>query len=438
MQPQTFTRTGAALLVATLAVACEHAPMVPDVQSLFAISDGAHGGNLHFYWLPPLVPEPNATGVFDATLSPVVRICEWDGTSCTLVLAEYTRNTGPGSETVRLVSEDEHYIVKWHTNEFALDADATYQIEALVDGFVLGTAGVDVVSNGGAMKNVDTDEWIAMPDGRTLPIRFRIEEGAVPSSFSSTSVALDGVDDAVDMGQAHTFFGVEALSLSLWFRTSSTGSEQHLMGQQNPGFNRRGYFIHLDADGHVCFSLVANELSLKQRECTRNVPAIGEWHHVVATLAAGTRSFAASKLYVDGVEATTVAIGQDLGNNSFANSGGLFTVGAAICSGACSTIDGDPVPLGQPFDGLIDEAALYVTELTAPQVAAIYNGGSPPDLTAVLLPAGWWRMGECTDVTSTLVCDDGTGVVINGTLTHYPATLLNGATFSADTPSDGP
>ncbi|MHC4092599.1 MAG: hypothetical protein ACYSVY_20385, partial [Planctomycetota bacterium] len=43
----------------------------------FDISDAAHGGNAHFFWLPPMVDDPGAfNGPFDGTLSPVVHICD--------------------------------------------------------------------------------------------------------------------------------------------------------------------------------------------------------------------------------------------------------------------------------------------------------------------------------------------------------------------------
>ena len=36
-----------------------------------------------------------------------------------------------------------------------------------------------MVNSGKDLKNVDTNEYIALKDGRTLPIKFRIEEGAI-------------------------------------------------------------------------------------------------------------------------------------------------------------------------------------------------------------------------------------------------------------------
>ena len=67
-----------------------------------AISDGAHGGNPHFFFLPPLVPNPNPTGTFDPAVTPTVVICALSGSACGATIATYTTTTGPNGEVVKL------------------------------------------------------------------------------------------------------------------------------------------------------------------------------------------------------------------------------------------------------------------------------------------------------------------------------------------------
>jgi hypothetical protein len=126
-----------------------------------------------------MVDDPGAfNGPFDGTLSPVVHIC--DLTDCAAMpVAEFTTTTGSGSEIVRVVPEDEQYIVNWHTDEFDLSSAATYRITVLVSGTELGFGDVRLGSSGSEAKNLTTNETIGLKDGRTLPIKFRIEEGAV-------------------------------------------------------------------------------------------------------------------------------------------------------------------------------------------------------------------------------------------------------------------
>ena len=162
---------------------CGESPQPTELRTAalpsFTVTDGAHGGNPHFFWLPPMVSSPSTAGVFDPGVSPQIDICQWTGSACVLpMLATYTTTTGPGSETVRVDTTSSLYIVNWHTDQFPLVAGATYRIAASVLGAVVGTADVAVLSTGSA-KNVSTGDDIPLLDGKTLPIKFRIELGMV-------------------------------------------------------------------------------------------------------------------------------------------------------------------------------------------------------------------------------------------------------------------
>lgn len=169
------------VLVPLIILACQDVPVPTEVgPPQLDIVDAVHsGGNEHFFFLPPMVPAPAFGGVFNATRSPTVEICLVDPDTNACAAHEdpirFTMDAGLGSETVRVSTEDEHYIVNWHTNQFALNSGATYRIRVLEPG-PLGHADVVVGSNK-ELKNVDTDEFIGLTNGRTLPIKFRIEEG---------------------------------------------------------------------------------------------------------------------------------------------------------------------------------------------------------------------------------------------------------------------
>jgi hypothetical protein len=143
-----------------------------------------------------MVGDPGSfNGAFDGTQSPVVHICEL-ADCATMQVAEYTTTSGPGSETVRVVPSDEHYIVNWDTDESAVASGATYRISVLVAGTELGFTDVEFGASGREARDLTTNETIGLKDGRTLPIKFRIEEGAVfviPVSEDVVTVeALEG------------------------------------------------------------------------------------------------------------------------------------------------------------------------------------------------------------------------------------------------------
>ena len=180
-----------ALLAAALAVACAD-PITPSgAHSQFpnVLSDGATGGNPHFFFLPPMVARPDsADGPNDRDLSPVVVVCQYTA-GCVTTLATYTTDrattttTHPGnSEVVR--SGGSHYIVNWHTGAFDLDPALGYRICVSVGGVELGFADVDVVESGADLSDVPADV-VGVHNGRTLPIKFRIEAGALDQPATS-------------------------------------------------------------------------------------------------------------------------------------------------------------------------------------------------------------------------------------------------------------
>jgi alpha-tubulin suppressor-like RCC1 family protein len=208
-----------------LAACSEQRPLTapPVARPQFQISDGSHApGNPGFFFLPPIARPQTWTGTFDDSLSPVVTICALQGGTCGATIATFTRAAPPargadaddrcdGSDaseradlltpdggpdracedddvrlrqdgerwqTIRVNRKAERYVVRWYTHRFHLDPAVTYRITVSVGAFPLGYADVDVVRNRRAAAAVDTSQFVPLLIGRTLPIKFRIEQGA--------------------------------------------------------------------------------------------------------------------------------------------------------------------------------------------------------------------------------------------------------------------
>lgn len=150
------------------------------------ISDAAHSaGKRHFFFLPPLVPQPTPTGPFDAGLEPVVEICTFDA-ECGQVVARFTTTSGTGGATVDVDVSAQQYRVNWDTRTCewgpcTLNPTADYRLEIRAAGVLLGFADLDVVATGTELRHVQSGETIGLLNGRTLPIRFRVEQGVVAS-----------------------------------------------------------------------------------------------------------------------------------------------------------------------------------------------------------------------------------------------------------------
>jgi hypothetical protein len=169
-----FLRTTLSLLSVVAIAGCRSETAVSGPSGwapLFAMSDGSQaGGNPDFFFLPPiasnLTRHPNwESSEFNPGLIPMVESCRLVGAACNGQLLVPTPATVAG----------EHYQLDW---KMPRDRAAKYRITVKVGTVTLGF--VDV--NG--------------TNGSTLPIKFRIESGALcdppgTKPCGSTSIAFD-------------------------------------------------------------------------------------------------------------------------------------------------------------------------------------------------------------------------------------------------------
>lgn len=167
------------LLIASCEMSTD-SPTAPGMEfpAQFAISDGANQGNPFFFFLPPMVKQPGATGVFDGTASPKVQVCRLyeEGGSADEVCDEgYTVDLSSG-----VTVGDDLYQVDWKTDLVAVGD--VWRVSVFFDntGAVeLGYADLAFPESKGRAKNLsEYSETIVLNDGQTLPIKFRIEEFA--------------------------------------------------------------------------------------------------------------------------------------------------------------------------------------------------------------------------------------------------------------------
>jgi len=206
-----------AVLVAVLAsgvfISCRDQPSVTAVKPGLSadFSDGrSTGGNPHFFFLPPLVSQPSFSGVFNPQIQPVVDICQLDLTLNPVDCAVGGQHVNPGPV---VVDAPEQYHVNWDTRQPAIDTSKFYRIQVFgsTGGLRLGFADMDPVGNGSQLKNVNTNQYIGLVDGRTLPIKFRIERGAFLPGFTCTdcveaNVTNNGATVVTNTGFAGALF----------------------------------------------------------------------------------------------------------------------------------------------------------------------------------------------------------------------------------------
>jgi len=195
-------------LLAVAACSTDRNLTAPRKRPELAISDGAHqGGTPGFFFLPPLVAQPGTGGAFDAdiaALSPQVAICDItlgpdrDCGGATPAIVVYTTTSTPA---ITVVPSAETYQVSWDTKLEGFITAHTYRVHVAAGGSgtrrELGFADVFLTPTPGQVKDLATGDLIVLNDGRTLPIRFRIESG-IPGTLAvtaaSASIPTEGTD----------------------------------------------------------------------------------------------------------------------------------------------------------------------------------------------------------------------------------------------------
>jgi len=231
-----------------------------------------------------------------------------------------------------------------------------------------------------------------------------IVSDTVPSFANTYSLSLDGVNDYATTASSVLNFYNTGGSISAWIKPSSVTATQ-----TNPAKNRS-----IISKGDVYFNLAINENgypivlfydgSVHELTATTQV-STSSWMHICATW-----STTGSTLYVNGTsEATSSNTPADISSGQTASG---VNIGRTLSTSP------------DYFGGLIDELALFNTELSSSDVSSI--GSSPTDLSS-LNPVNWWRMGDDDSGTGTTITDQGSG--------SNDATLVNGPTFSTDAPS---
>ena len=230
--------------------------------------------------------------------------------------------------------------------------------------------------------------------------------GGTPSFVNTKSIALDGVDDFVTMGDVLDFDRQNGFSISCWFKRNTPYTTEFLIDKSESSGNYRGYNILIpNTDNKIYFTLrhtLSNFIQVKSTTAITN----SNWNHLLITYNALSVS-SGVKMYINGVDDTGT--------------------GAGTLSG--TTITSQPFEIGARngqfnFLGNIDEVSVFNSILSASDATAIYNSGTPTDLTSYS-PLSWWRCGDGD--TSPTLTDNGSGGN-NGTMTNF-------TTFSTDVPT---
>ncbi len=233
------------------------------------------------------------------------------------------------------------------------------------------------------------------------------------SSFTNTkSIELGGIDDYVDCGDnSNLSFGNgvtdSPFSISVWIKMTDA-TKFRIIGKY--GATNLEYLLATGGDDKIVFNLYQNSIGARigRKYNTTLTSFEGQWIHLVATYN-GNSSTSGLKIYINAsrVDDTDSTLGS---YTAMENTTQPLYIGKLTTTYA---------------NGLIDETAIFNSELSQSDVTTIYNSGNPTSLSSYSSLVSWWRCGDGD--TSPTLTDNGSG--------GNDGTMESFSTFSTDVPT---
>ena len=195
------------------------------------------------------------------------------------------------------------------------------------------------------------------------------------------SILFDGTDDYISIGQPPVLNFTpdsDSFTLSTWIKTTSTANG-HIIGiVDGSNVTSAQYWIAVDGSSDKVIGVVGGHADFSRSDSTINDD---EWHHVVLVSNGTTHT-----LYIDGAAQSNTG-----------TCGSTTKAGIDLLIGARR--DGNNTDTAYHFDGYIDEVTIWKTDLSATEVAELYNEGqyfNPTSHSEAANLVSWWDMGETT------------------------------------------
>ena len=243
--------------------------------------------------------------------------------------------------------------------------------------------------------------------------RSTLSLGSSTPAFTNTkSIALDGVDDYVDVGRITSLENTSSFSFSMWLYPTSYTGVRTLLGRAPSGTDMF-YAYTQNSNGYVYFH-VANGQTNYPRVVTSSSITLNTWG-LLTFVYDGSLSgnLNRAKIYINGVLASTSTTAALIPSATSSDTSDFY-FGRTNYASSPTT------------QGIIDEVSAYNYSLSASDITTIYNSGVPNNLNDLSIPpVSWWRCGD--EDTSPTLTDNGSGGN-NGTMTNF-------TTFSTDVPT---
>ena len=222
---------------------------------------------------------------------------------------------------------------------------------------------------------------------------------ATTPSFSNTlSTRFDGVDDIVNVNSITSIDATDTFSISCWLIIASGGGGGVIGKNNTDSFNGKRFTFVVDESK---IEIVTENLAFRNTSLSLG----NDWINVVVSIDRGRSTQSdRCRVYVNGVQQT---------NQQSSNFQQVISDTSPLTIGSLTRGTSSPIIL-TPFEGGIDEVAIFSTALESSDVTTIYGSGVPSDLSGFSSLTNWWRMGD-GDTFPTLTDNKGSN---DGTMTN--------------------
>tara|TARA_Y100001972_G_scaffold2207_1_gene2540 strand:- start:133 stop:1056 length:924 start_codon:yes stop_codon:yes gene_type:complete len=237
------------------------------------------------------------------------------------------------------------------------------------------------------------------PDGSTphAMSEFYAYDHDLSSFNDNKSFDFDGTNDFLDFQAGNIGTDLETTgSISVWVKLDSMSTNGFIWQiKAEEGTDNQIILLWNNAAGrirgNVKFGGQGNVV-----DSGAGLENDGNYHHVVMTWNSGTKTSANNivKLYIDGSETDTDAIGNTWGDES-GHAG--FIIGR------------NEIQQNAFFNGHINDIAFFSDVLTSSEVTAIYNSGAPKDESSHSGLIAYYTLEAYTDGDTTVADDSGNG-----------------------------
>jgi predicted outer membrane repeat protein len=172
------------------------------------------------------------------------------------------------------------------------------------------------------------------------------------------ALSFDGVDDYVEVPDAPSLDGMDALTITAWIKTDSSGDYMGVVSKyiHSSGDNLDdSYCLLLDPSGAVIFQY--NPGNIYVIKLSSPTVADGSWHHIV-----GVYTGTEGSIYIDGNEVPLFRDYSDPGG-SLNNTDVQLTIGSSNNNGTLDFF----------FQGTIDDVRIYDRALSAEEIRQLYR-----------------------------------------------------------------